>query len=155
MTPPPSEKSAASAEWEHQPDPDAPPRRSLGRRANRALVAGLVTLAVGTWLLSTRDWRPPEEPGTAVERRLAVGAWGLCKRVVTERLGAATVRFPWFDERAVRRVADSVFVVRASVDASLGARDVAGARTRIPFVCRTRWLGADRWLDEETIVRGR
>jgi hypothetical protein len=113
-------------------------------------VAGLVTLAVGGWLLSTRDWRPPEEPSGAVERRLAVGAWGLCKRVVTERLGPASAgQFPWFDERAVQRVADSVLVVRAAVD----VRDVAGAQLRVPFVCRTRWLGADRWLDEETIVQ--
>ena len=150
MTTPSSETSADPPGTEGPPDPDARPRRSIGQRANRALLAGLATLAVGAAVLSTRDWRPPEDPGGAVDRRIAAGAWSMCRSVVMERIGAAsTVRFPWLDDRAIQRVADSVFVVRASVD----ARDASGAQLRIPFVCRTRWLGADRWLEEETIVQ--
>ena len=90
-----SEQSAApSGTGGEQPPAQALPRRgSGGHRANRALLAGLATLAV--------------------------------------------------------RVADSVFVVRASVD----SRGVAGAPMRVPFRCRVRWLGADRWLEEGTDVQ--
>jgi hypothetical protein len=134
MTTPPGDRSSVSD----------------GPRANRALLAGLATLAIGIAVLATRDWRPPPPPPGALESRLAVGAWGLCRRVVLERFDAASAaRFPWFDERAIQRVADSVFVVRASVDAS----GRAGAPVRVPFVCRARWLGADRWLAEETVVQ--
>jgi hypothetical protein len=129
---------------------ERPSRRTDGRRANRALVGGLAALTVGAALLATRDWRPPAEPAGAVEPRMARGAWELCRRAATERLGlAAPVRFPWFDQRAVTRASDSVFVVRASVEAG-GA---GGAPVRAPVTCRARWLGADRWLDEGTVVQ--
>ena len=131
-------------------EPAAPPPGPDGPRANRALIAGLAALAVGASLLATRDWRPPAQPTGALDQRLATGAWGLCKRIVTERLPSTPpVQFPWFDERAIQRVTDSVVVVRASVDASSSA----GARVRVPFVCRARWLGADRWLEESTVVQ--
>ncbi len=108
-------------------------------------------LAVGTLALATRDWRPPEEPGAAPERRAAAGAWSLCKRVVTERLGpASAVQYPWFDERAVERLSDSVFVVRASVHAS----STESGPVQVAVVCRARWLGADRWLDAGTTMQG-
>jgi hypothetical protein len=59
------------------------------------------------------------------------------------------VQLPWLDERAIERVGDSVFVVRAAVD----ARSATGEPLRVPFVCRARWLGADRWLDESTVLQ--
>jgi hypothetical protein len=166
--PPPTEPPAA--ESERRPDAAGPgaddhaevpaearppagpqsPRGSDVRRANRALVAGLAVLAVGVAVLAARDRQPPPEPAGAVPQRLAGGAWNVCKRVVTERLGATPgVRFPWFDARAIQRVSDSVLVVRASVEAG----GPAGARVQLPFACRARWLGGDRWLEEETVVR--
>jgi hypothetical protein len=125
-------------------------RRVARRRTDRALLAGLAVLAVGAALLATRDWRPPARPSGALDPRIAAGAWGLCKRIVTERLSAMpTVQLPWLDERAIERVGDSVFVVRAAVD----ARSATGEPLRVPFVCRARWLGADRWLDESTVLQ--
>jgi hypothetical protein len=134
------------------------PRGSDARRANRALLVGLAVLAVGSAVLASRDWRPPPAPEGAVAPRMAAGAWALCKRAVTDRLGSAPgVRFPWFDERAVQRVSDSVVVVRAAVDVGVDARvdagGPAGAGASVPFTCRARWLGADRWLVEEAVVR--
>jgi hypothetical protein len=127
-----------------------PPGGSAGRRANRALLAGLAVLAAGTWALAAGDRQLPREPGGALEERLAAGAWALCRRVVAERLGTPpAARFPWFDPRAVERVSDSVRVVRASVD----ARDPAGGPARVAVTCRARWLGGDRWLDDGTVVR--
>jgi hypothetical protein len=122
-----------------------------GRRANRALLAGLATLvAAVAVVVTTRDWRPPAEPSGALEHGVAVGVWEQCKRTVAERLPATpAVQFPWLDERAIQREADGVFVVRASVAASAPA----GARMQIPFVCRVRRLGADRWLDDGTVVQ--
>jgi hypothetical protein len=143
--------TAPDTEGEPPAPPDVSPSPSGGRRANRALLAGLATLAVGVAVVvTTRDWRPPVEPNGTLERGIAVGAWDQCKRTVTERLPATpAVRFPWFDERAIRREADGVFVVRASADAT----GPAGATIRIPFVCRVRRLGADRWLDDGTVVQ--
>ncbi|MDF1504865.1 hypothetical protein [Roseisolibacter sp. H3M3-2] len=131
---------------------DSPPGPRAAARSNRALLLDGAALAFGAGALSTRDWRPRPAPGDAPDGRMAAGAWELCRRVVTERVGdTPTVRFPWFDARAVARESDSVYVVTTALEAT----GPAGAPVAVPVACRARWLGADRWLDDGTVVGGR